>query len=166
MDLIGADRIAQNIRRGLIRATVNAGVSTAIQGGKLDENLISALRQEAASVIGENASQEIGKAFHSGEINKFTQLVAHAAVGCASGAVASGDCGSGALGAVVGEVTAEIQEQRIQDRLQRELSDGSITKEEENCKKTNSIRWNCVQRLFFANVVGHATVQSIAATAA
>ena len=63
------DRVAQDIRRSLIRMTVNAGVSTAIEGGSLDENLISVLRQEAASVIGENAAQEIGRAFHSGEID-------------------------------------------------------------------------------------------------
>ena len=43
-----ADRVSQDIQRGLLRATVNAGVSTAIQGGELGENFISALRMEAA----------------------------------------------------------------------------------------------------------------------
>ena len=124
------DRVAQDIRRNLIRASVNASVSTAIEGGEIDENLVSALRREAASVIGENAAQEIGRAFHSGEIDRFAQLVAHAAVGCVGGAVASGECGSGAFGAVVGEAAAEIQAQRIQERLSRELADGSITREE------------------------------------
>ena len=77
-----------------------------------------------------NATKEIGEAFHSGEINKFTQLVAHAAVGYTTGEISNGDGASGAIGAVVGEVTAEIQQQRIEDRLKSELADGHITKEE------------------------------------
>ena len=81
-------------------------------------------------MIGENAAQEIGAAYHGGELNKFTQLVAHAAVGCTSGAVASGDCASGAFGGVVGEIAGEVQQRRIEQRLQRELSDGAISQEE------------------------------------
>ena len=87
-----------------------------------------ALRQEAAAVIGENAAQEIGAAYHGGKLNKVAQLAAHAAVGCASGAVASGECASGAFGGIAGEVTGEILERRIRARLDRELNDGEITR--------------------------------------
>ncbi len=113
-------RVSQDIQRGLMRATVRAGVSTAIQRGALDDNLVLALRQEAAAVIGENAAQEIGAAYHGGKLNKVAQLAAHAAVGCASGA----------FGGVAGEVTGEILERRIRARLDRELDDGEITREE------------------------------------
>ena len=101
-----ADRVAQDIRRGLIRAAVNASVSVAIQGGKLDENLIFALRREAAFVIGENAAQQIGIAVDDGNLNTAGQLIAHAALGCVVGAAASGNCGSGAAGGVIGRRSA------------------------------------------------------------
>lgn len=118
-----ADRIAQDIQRGLIRATVNAGVSTAIEGGKLDDKLLDAFRLEAASVLSENVAQEIGKAYHTGGIDKVSQMIAHAALGCAAGAIAAGDCKAGAIGGVVGEVTAELVEQSIYNALtERDLT--------------------------------------------
>jgi len=48
----------------------------------------------------------------------------------ATGAVASGECGSGALGGVSGEIAASLQQKRIQDRLRRELADGAITEDQ------------------------------------
>lgn len=118
-----ADRIVQDIQQGLIRATVKAGVSTAIEGGKLDDNLLDAFRLEAASVLSENVAQEIGKAYHTGEIDKVSQMIAHAALGCAAGAIAAGDCKAGAIGGVVGEVTAELVEQSIHNALtERDLT--------------------------------------------
>lgn len=121
-----ADRIVQDIQQGLIRATVKAGVSTVIEGGKLDDNLLGALRLEAAAVLSENVAQEIGKAYHTGEIDKVSQMIAHAALGCAAGAIAAGDCKSGAIGSVVGEVTAELIEKSIHDTL----TEGDLTRDE------------------------------------
>ena len=121
-----ADRIAQDIQRGLIRATVKASVSTAIEGGKFDENLLGAFRLEAASVLSENVAQEIGKAYHTGEIDKVSQMIAHAALGCAAGAIAAGDCKSGAVGGVVGELTAELIEKNIYNTL----TERDLTREE------------------------------------
>ncbi len=46
-------------------------------------------------------------AYHSGEITKPTQLTLHAALGCASASAAGGDCASGAVAGVVGELAAE-----------------------------------------------------------
>ena len=45
-------RTSQYMERGLLRATVRAGVGTAIQGGSLDEHFIRALRLEAVSTLG------------------------------------------------------------------------------------------------------------------
>ncbi|NKC13806.1 MAG: filamentous hemagglutinin N-terminal domain-containing protein [Gammaproteobacteria bacterium] len=128
-----ADRVVRDIQRGLIRTTVNAGVSTAIEGGKLDANLIAALRMEAASVIGENAAQEIGIAVDDGHLNTAGQLIAHAALGCVVGAAASGDCGSGAAGGVVGETVGLITKARLADWLEKRAEDarsGEVSKEQ------------------------------------
>jgi len=102
------DRIAQELARGLVRATVSAGVESAIDGRPFGETLISALRLAAADTLGTIAAQEIGQAYRGGDIDNATRLIAHAALGCATGAVASGDCGAGAAGAVAGEVAADL----------------------------------------------------------
>ncbi len=130
-----ADRVVQDIQRGLIRATVNTGVSTAIQGGKLDENLISALRMEAVSVIGENVAQEIGSAVKDGDLNTATQILAHAALGCVTGAIASGDCGSGAVGGAVGEtigltLLSDKRAEKVGAELGEALQNGELTPEQ------------------------------------
>lgn len=121
-----ADRIARDIQKSLVRATVKAGVSTAIEGGKLDKNLLDAFRLEASATLGKYVAEEIGKAAHSKDIDKVSQLVAHAALGCAVGAVASGDCKGGAIGGVVGEITADMVDKSIRNAL----SKGNLTQAE------------------------------------
>ena len=109
-----ADRVAQDIRRNLVWATVNANISLAIEdgaveGGALYERIAAALRQSAGSVIGENTTQEIDQAFHSGEINRFAKILAHGVAECVSKFTSSGDYGSGALEAF-DKATVDIQE--------------------------------------------------------
>ncbi|SIR15803.1 Possible hemagglutinin, partial [Rhizobium sp. RU33A] len=120
------DRLVQSIQQGLIRATVRAGVTTAIEGGKLDDALVAALRLEAASILGEHVAETIGAAYHGGDIGKLPQLIAHAALGCATGALASGDCTGGAVGGVVGEITASL----VEDSLRHALTKGNLTQAE------------------------------------
>ena len=108
-----ADRVVHSLQQNLIRSTVQAGVSTAIQGGKLDDALVAALRQSAAATLGEVVATEIGRAYADAAkdgknpVEFVVHKVAHAALGCATGAIASGDCGSGAIGGAVGETVSE-----------------------------------------------------------
>jgi len=125
-----ADRVVQDIQRGLIRATVKARISTALEGGKLDKNLLTALRLEASSVLGKYAAQQIGDAYKGGDIDKVSQLIAHAALGCATGAMATGDCKGGAVGGVIGEITADWLRQKVEKDLHGLFKRGEITREE------------------------------------
>ena len=106
--------LGQRLLNDLPQATTNAvtaaAVSTAIQGGDFDENLRANLRSEAAGIIGKNIAQDIGAAARApgSKMNTAWQLIAHTALGCATGAVANDDCRSGALGAAVGEATALV----------------------------------------------------------
>ena len=109
----------QVVQRGLIRATVRAGVSTAIQGGSLDENLITALRWQAASVIGEVAAEKIGAAAEARDIDRVTKYIAHAALGCGLGEVVGGGCAGGAAGGVAGEMVGDWVRADIEARLAR-----------------------------------------------
>ncbi|MDR2851553.1 MAG: DUF637 domain-containing protein, partial [Burkholderiaceae bacterium] len=98
--------LAANLQAGLARAVVN----TAITGGSMEENLRTALKGALLDPVAGAAANEIGDlASQSDGINKFTQELAHAIVGCAVGAGRadnSSGCGAGALGAVVGELSA------------------------------------------------------------
>lgn len=107
-----SDRIAQELQHNLIRASVKASVSTAIEGGRFDKALADNLRLAASDTLGTVVAQEIGAAYRGGKIDVTSQLIAHAALGCATGAIASGDCGAGAAGAFAGEVAAKLQIQQ------------------------------------------------------
>ena len=115
-----ADRILREAQRNLIKATVNASVETVIQGGDFGDNLMSALRLAAADMVGKVAAEEIGQAKFNGDIGTSAQLIAHAALGCATGAIQSGDCAGGAAGGVAGELVAQIQLQAwVRDKLEQ-----------------------------------------------
>ena len=88
-------------------------VSTVVEGEELGEALLASLRSEAAGVLGENVAQEIGAAVANGDLDTAAQLIAHAALGCATGLIGSGDCVSGASGAVIGEATALLYKEHI-----------------------------------------------------
>ena len=111
------DRLAEDIGEGLIAAGVDTGVSTIVEGQELGDALLDSLRTEAAGVLGENVAQEIGAAVASGDLDTAGQLIAHGALGCATGAIAAGDCASGAAGAVIGEATALIYKEQIEGWL-------------------------------------------------
>jgi len=100
--------VANAAQRNLIKAAIKIGVQTTVEGQPLDQSLISALRLAAADTLGASVATEIGKAVHGNEINTAAQLIAHAALGCATGAIGAGDCAGGAVGAVSGEITSKV----------------------------------------------------------
>ena len=121
-------RTAQYMERGLIRATVRAGVGTALQGGSLDENFIRALRLEAAHTLGEVAARNIGAEVDANDLGTASRLIAHAALGCVVGAVASDECGSGAVGGVTGEAVGLMTRARLAEWLQTRIRDARAGK--------------------------------------
>ena len=118
--------MAQYMERGLIRATVRAGVGTALQGGSLDEHLIRALQWQAIDTIGEVAAREIGAAAGAGRIDQATRYLAHAALGCGLGAAAGGSCEAGAIGGVAGEAVGDW----LRADMEARLSQGTVRGED------------------------------------
>ena len=123
-------RTARYMERGLVRATVRAGVGTALQGGSLDDNFIMALRLEAASTLGEVTAREIGAEVDANDLGTVSRLIAHAALGCVVGAVAADECGSGAVGGVTGEAVGLMTRARLAEWLEtrsRDARAGKVT---------------------------------------
>ncbi|HHK74792.1 MAG TPA: hypothetical protein ENJ57_06470, partial [Rhizobiales bacterium] len=124
MDTLGPDLI-----RAALKTTVSTAVSTAIQGGKFGDALLDNLKFAAVSTIGEAVTEQIGLAAKSGKIDQVTRYIAHAAVGCAIGAASSGSkkgCGSGALGATVGELAADLYKLSNAEALGKALENGDL----------------------------------------
>ncbi len=113
----GFAEIAKNIA---YQAATKAAVNTAINGGSLGDNFANQLKTGAIAVIGAEVAGDIGLAADSGQINKATQLIAHAALGCAVGEINNGECGGGAIGGVVGEIAADLY---LQNWLEKKLTD-------------------------------------------
>jgi filamentous hemagglutinin len=102
------ENLIHGAQTNLIKAAIKVGVTTVIEGAPLDQTLLAALRMAAADTIGAAVAVEIGTAAKTGQINTAAQLIAHAALGCATGAIASGDCAGGAAGGVAGEITTQL----------------------------------------------------------
>ena len=116
---ISASQTANNFEGNLLKNVTNnlagATINAAINGKPLDEAALSSALTNAlitaGMALGANA---IGDARADGALNEFTQKVAHAVLGCAGGAAMVGNgsgCSAGALGAVIGEMTAEFATQ-------------------------------------------------------
>lgn len=94
-----ADRIYVNF----VNSTGSALVSTAINGGSLSDNLEAALLNGLAMSI---QSQLAGQIKGLEDVNYVLHKIAHAAAGCAAGAILK-QCEAGAIGAAIGEIVAE-----------------------------------------------------------
>lgn len=99
--------IQDAITKAAITGTVQAGVGTALYGGDLGQNLLDSMRGVAVDALGAKAANEIGEAAARNDLDYVTHKIAHAALGGAMAAADGKDAASGALGAVVGEITAE-----------------------------------------------------------
>ena len=124
--VLPAGQVARQIERGLIRATVRAGVGTALQGGSLDEHLLRALQWQAIDTIGEVAARNIGAAAEAGEIDRAARYLAHAALGCGLSAAAGEGCEAGAIGGVASEAVGDW----LRADMEARLSQGTVRGED------------------------------------
>ncbi|WP_143694908.1 DUF637 domain-containing protein, partial [Variovorax sp. JS1663] len=114
--------IVPNLGRHVINASARAIVDTAINGGSLEDNLARGIINGVISAGAASGAYEIGQLTSPGidpitgaltppALNRLAGEVAHAIVGCAAGAARTGNgdgCAPGAVGAVVGHLTAGL----------------------------------------------------------
>jgi hypothetical protein len=93
------------------RAVVQGGVSTLINGGSFENAFLSSFVNNLSPGI----ANEIGNSFNTTHSDGSTnwsaigsKAIVHAASGCALAALQRADCGAGAIGAGVGEFSAEV----------------------------------------------------------
>ncbi|MDA7416442.1 DUF637 domain-containing protein [Xenophilus arseniciresistens] len=105
----GAQPFFTQLQQNLTAAAARAVISTAINGGSLEQALGDAIKGAILDTAAAQAAHGIGDLVQDGQLNAFTQAVAHAIAGCAVGAARADSaegCAAGALGAAVGELAA------------------------------------------------------------
>ncbi|MDD2991177.1 MAG: DUF637 domain-containing protein [Zoogloea sp.] len=95
-----SDLVAQ-IGKNVINNTASAIIDTAINGGDLGDKLGRAITTGVIDAAGASAANSVG------DLSGFSNRMGHLVVGCALGAAKGGDCGSGAIGGLAGELAAE-----------------------------------------------------------
>ena len=121
---------ASNIRDSWQKGSAQRRFVTAIASGVLGGNIHDTLQQAATNTIGAEAAKAIGEAADKGDINRATQLIAHAALGCGLGSTRDGHCSSGAVGAVAGELTAEVVLKTRIEQLLKEAQENHLSETE------------------------------------
>ncbi|MBU1426195.1 MAG: DUF637 domain-containing protein [Gammaproteobacteria bacterium] len=97
----------QQLGKNLIDNTASTVLNHAINGGDLQQMLEQSFKSAFIDTGAAQTAYKIGD-MKGKELNNFTHKLAHAIAGCAVGVAKAGDCSSGALGAVVGELSAEF----------------------------------------------------------
>lgn len=95
------------LQKNLIDNTASATLNHALNGGDFQQQLEQSLKSAFIDTGAAQSAYKIGDLNTNHDLNAFTHQLAHAIAGCAAGAAKSNDCGSGALGAAVGEMAAE-----------------------------------------------------------
>jgi hypothetical protein len=98
----------EQLQKNVINNTASALVNHAINGGDLQQQLEQSLKSAFIDTGAAQGANWIGDMKQNDTLNAYTHKLAHAIAGCAAGMAKSDDCRSGALGAVIGEISAEL----------------------------------------------------------
>lgn len=112
------DGFAANVGKNLVSGLARASIHSAITGTDLETSIKTEVVASVLNAASAQGANWIGDQAQLGQINEFGRAFAHAVAGCAAGAAgasaagshtSSGSgCGAGALGAVVGELSAQL----------------------------------------------------------
>jgi filamentous hemagglutinin len=112
------DGFAANVGKNLVTGLARASITSAITGTDLETSLRTEVIASILNAASAQGANFIGDQAQTGAINEFGRAFAHAVAGCAAGAAGAGasgsgtsggsGCGAGALGAVVGEFSAQL----------------------------------------------------------
>ena len=100
------DDFTANLGKAVVNNLANAGVTSAITGTSLEDNIKTGLVSAFISAGSGQAANTIGDLTQDSQVLK---ALAHALAGCMAGGASGGKqgCESGAIGAVVGELAAQ-----------------------------------------------------------
>jgi len=105
----GASEFMDHLGKNLTAGAAKAVISTAINGGSLQDALRDGIVNAFLDTAAAQTANWIGDLTKDGTLNGVANKIAHAIAGCAVGAARTdGSCAAGALGAAIGELSAEL----------------------------------------------------------
>jgi len=113
--------LANKLKVGIAQASISATVDSVINGAPLGDNLKAGLVNAVTSVVGAEVANIIGQQAalagtdpgNSAAAVKASQLASHAVLGCGMATATGGNCQSGAMGAVIGELAAQAVDEGL-----------------------------------------------------
>lgn len=122
IDINKANDLQEHLRNNLAHATIRVAVNSGMTGEDFFKKLGPAYRQAAIDALGAVAANKIGNAYKeylkdgsNTSLAYVSHKFAHAVLGCGIGEISDQNCEAGATGAVVGEITAEYQRNKIDE---------------------------------------------------
>ena len=143
-----------NLATALADSAVSHVSSTAVQSSINGDSFSEALESQGSNIligaVGNLGAQEIGSAFKSGNISRAKQLTLHSALGCGTALAGGGDCASGALSGVSGELAGEY----VKDTLYPGQTPSSLTGQQKTVIKELGGLAGGLSAIFTGNAVG------------
>jgi hypothetical protein len=143
-----------NLATALAESAVSNVSSTAAQSSINGDSFSEALESQGSNIligaVGNLGAQEIGSAFKSGNISRAKQLTLHSALGCGTALAGGGDCASGALSGVSGELAGEY----VKDNLYPGQTTSSLTGQQKTVIKELGGLAGGLSAIFTGNAVG------------
>ena len=114
---------ANKLKVGIAKASISATVDSVVNGAPLGKNLktglvnavVNVAGAEVANIIGQQAALAGADPTNNAAAVKAAQLASHAVLGCGMASATGGNCQSGAMGAVVGELAAQAVDEGLLD---------------------------------------------------
>lgn len=107
-DVTAKSGYTDQLNKNLLNNAASARIDVLINGGNLEDKLLQGFRNAFIDTSAAQGANWIGDLKEKGDLNALTHKFAHAIAGCAAGEARNNQCSSGALGAVVGEISAEL----------------------------------------------------------
>lgn len=143
-----------NLATALADSAVSHVSSTAVQSSINGDSFSDALESQGSNIligaVGNLGAKEIGSAFKSGNISRAKQLTLHSALGCGTALAGGGDCASGALSGVSGELAGEY----VKDNLYPGQTTSSLTGQQKTVIKELGGLAGGLSAIFTGNAVG------------
>jgi murein DD-endopeptidase MepM/ murein hydrolase activator NlpD len=103
-----SQQLKTSLYESAISTTTNTAVQSAVNGDSFTETLEHQGINTLVGALGNLGAKQIGSNYHSGNINKTTQLTLHAGLGATTAVLTGNDALSGAVSGISGELFAEL----------------------------------------------------------
>ena len=147
---LSQNNIASAVAESAISNISSSAVQSAVNGDSFSEALENQVENTLIGAAGNLGAQKIGSEFKNGNISRAKQLTLHSALGCGTALAGGGDCATGAVSGVTGELAGEY----FKDNLYPDQTTASLTEQQKTIIKELGGLAGGLSAIFTGNAVG------------